>query len=746
MSITVDSPIEAVLGDAGKKAAKIRDGLGLQTVGDLLRHFPRRYLKTAELTEMPELHEGEMLTVVGEIARCEVKQYTDRRTHRPAFRVEASLRTGGQALQMTFFSKSRRIAEFHARKLAAGTRGVFVGKTSAFRGQWQLANPQVVVFGTADGSEEVDDELAMAVEQMPPLFPIYPLTAGVESWDLQRVIRFARDVVDLQDPIPDDVRAAYQLLDLRTAYDHIHAPADYGQVQAAQRRFRFEEALTLQLVMGRRRRALLAQGARARTGGRTLLATFDSRLPFELTAGQKAIGAEIEHDLAQPHPMNRLLQGEVGSGKTLVALRAMLRVVDSGGQAALLAPTEVLAQQHYRSITAMLGDLAQAGQFGAPDDATCVDLLTGSMTKAQRKEPLLRIATGEAGIVVGTHALLQDEVIFDDLGLVVVDEQHRFGVEQRAALTDKAGTPPHVLVMTATPIPRTVAMTVFGDLEVSTLTELPAGRAPIQTTLVPAAEKPEWLDRAWQRVREEVDKGHQVYVVAPRISGDEREQGEVDVETLDADGNVVPMLGGMSAVTEVAEHLASGPLAGLRLAVLHGRLPPDEKDRTMRAFADGEIDVLVSTTVIEVGVDVANATAMVILDADRFGVSQLHQLRGRVGRGGLPGLCLLVSNAEAGSPARDRLEAVASTSDGFELSRVDLEQRREGDVLGASQSGRRSSLENLRVLRDEATIEQARSAANDLLDADVDLGQAPLLAQRVAEIEHTVQAEFMEKA
>ena len=744
--ITVDSPIEAVLGDAGKKATKIRDGLGLQTVGELLRHFPRRYLKTAELTEMPELHEGEMLTVVGEIARCEVKQYTDRRTHRPAFRVEASLKTGGQTLQMTFFSKSRHVAEFHARRLAAGTRGVFVGKTSAFRGQWQLANPQVVVFGTADGADEVDDELAMAVEQMPPLFPIYPLTAGVESWDLQRVVRFAREVVELQDAIPDDVRAAYQLLDLRTAYDHVHAPADFGQVQAAQRRFRFEEALTLQLVMGRRRRALLAQGARARTGGRTLLSTFDSRLPFELTAGQKAIGAEIEHDLAQPHPMNRLLQGEVGSGKTLVALRAMLRVVDSGGQAALLAPTEVLAQQHYRSITAMLGDLAQAGQFGAPDDATCVDLLTGSMTKAQRKEPLLRIATGEAGIVIGTHALLQDQVIFDDLGLVVVDEQHRFGVEQRAALTDKAGTPPHVLVMTATPIPRTVAMTVFGDLEVSTLTELPAGRAPIQTTLVPAAEKPEWLGRAWQRVREEVDKGHQVYVVAPRISGDEREQGEVDAETLDAEGNVVPMLGGMSAVTEVAEHLASGPLAGLRLAVLHGKLPPEEKDRTMRAFADGEVDVLVSTTVIEVGVDVANATAIVILDADRFGVSQLHQLRGRVGRGGLPGLCLLVSNAEAGSPARDRLEAVAGTSDGFELSRVDLEQRREGDVLGASQSGRRSSLENLRVLRDETTIEQARSAANDLLDADVDLAQAPLLAQRVTEIEHTVQAEFMEKA
>ncbi|MFC6344479.1 ATP-dependent DNA helicase RecG, partial [Nocardioides hankookensis] len=402
-----------------------------------------------------------------------------------------------------------------------------------------------------------------------------------------------------------------------------------------------------------------------------------------------------------------------------------------------------------RSITAMLGDLAAGGMLGGAADATNVELLTGSMTKAQRTAPMSRIATGEAGIVIGTHALLEENVIFDDLGLVVVDEQHRFGVEQRAALTDKAGTPPHVLVMTATPIPRTVAMTVFGDLEVSTLTELPAGRAPIQTNVVPLAEHPTWFGRVWERVREEVEKGHQAYVVCPRITGDEQEQGESDQLDLDEDGNTVTPekpAGGLASVEEVAAELVAGPLAGLRVEKLHGRMQPEDKDRVMRAFAAGDVDVLVATTVIEVGVDVANATAMVLVDAERFGVSQLHQLRGRVGRGGLPGLCLLVSRAEAGTPARDRLEAVASTTDGFELSRVDLEQRREGDVLGKSQSGYRSGLQNLRVLRDEKTIVQAREAAVALLDADPDLAQASDLATAVTRLEESVQSDFMEKS
>jgi ATP-dependent DNA helicase RecG len=582
---------------------------------------------------------------------------------------------------------------------------------------------------------------------VPPLFPVYPLTKGIESIDLQRAITFARtELDDLPDLLPLEVRERYDLVEARTALNWVHAPDDYGQVGAAQKRFRFEEALVTQLVLGRRRRALRAQGAQARTGGGGLLAAFDARLPFELTAGQRTVGAEIEADLAQAHPMNRLLQGEVGSGKTLVALRAMLRVVDSGGQAALLAPTEVLAQQHHRSISAMLGDLAAGGMLGGAAEATTVELLTGSMTKTQRTAPMSRLASGEAGIVIGTHALLEESVLFADLGLVVVDEQHRFGVEQRAALTDKAGSPPHVLVMTATPIPRTVAMTVFGDLETSVLSELPAGRAPIQSTVVPLADRPAWVNRVWERVREEVGKGHQAYVVCPRISGDVQEAGESDQLDLDEDGVARPAPSSLAAVEEMAADLAVGALAGLRIAVLHGKLPPDEKDRTMRSFAAGDIDVLVSTTVIEVGVDVANATTMVLLDADRFGVSQLHQLRGRVGRGGLPGLCLLVTRADAGTDARERLDAVAATTDGFELSRVDLEQRREGDVLGASQSGFRSSLQNLRVLRDEKTIVAAREAASALLDTDGDLAAWPELAAEVARLEASAQSEFLDKS
>ncbi|NYJ00739.1 ATP-dependent DNA helicase RecG [Nocardioides thalensis] len=745
--ITLESPLVSVLGGAPPaKRKKFEEGLGLRTVGDLLRHFPRRYLETGRLSRVDNLHVGQMLCVIGEISQCEIKTYKDRRTGRPAHRVEATLRTDGPPLRMTFFAKHERTARWQANRVAVGRRGVFLGKADRFRNEWQLTNPAMTIFGLSDAAEGEND-VAEMIEEIGDLYPIYPLTKGVETWDVQRAVRFARDVMgEVPEVLPASVRDAYDVLDISTAYAWVHAPDDRDQVDRALHRFRFEEALVTQLVLGRRRRALRAQGATPRTGGGGALAAFDARLPFELTAGQVEVGAQVEHDLAQAHPMNRLLQGEVGSGKTLVALRAMLRVVDSGGQAALLAPTEVLAQQHYRSIVTMLGDLAEGGVLGAPEHATRVELLTGSMTKTQRTEPLLNIVTGEAGIVIGTHALLQEQVEFADLGLVVVDEQHRFGVEQRAALADKARTPPHVLVMTATPIPRTVAMTVFGDLETSTLRELPAGRAPIQSTVVPLAEQPAWLDRAWQRVREEVGKGHQVYVVCPRISGDEAEAGETEVVDLDEDGNPIAPAPGAAAVEEVVERLAAGPLDGLRIGRLHGRLPADEKDATMRAFTRRELDVLVSTTVIEVGVDVPNATTMVILDADRFGVSQLHQLRGRVGRGGLHGLCLLVTRAEPGTPARERLDAVASTTDGFLLSRIDLEQRREGDVLGASQAGRRSSLEKLRVLRDEDTIVAARDAAEKLLDADPALGDAPLLADAVAELERSQQAEFVDKS
>ena len=511
-----------------------------------------------------------------------------------------------------------------------------------------------------------------------------------------------------------------------------------------------------------------------------IAAEFDGRLPFTLTDGQRFVGEAIARDLSCAYPMNRLLQGEVGSGKTVVAVRAMLQVVDAGGQAALLAPTEVLAQQHYRSITQLLGPLAEGGRLGGPERATRVALLTGSTGAAARRSALSDVFTGDAGILIGTHAVLENRVQFADLGLVVIDEQHRFGVEQRDALREKAsGARPHVLVMTATPIPRTVAMTVFGDLEVSTLAELPAGRSPITSHVVPAAERPKYLERAWERVREEVAAGRQAYVVCPRIGGeessedadedsadvgalvgaapaptsdDESDMADVDEDQADVDEgqngspDAEPARRPPLAALDVAPALADGPLAGLRVGILHGRLNPEEKDRVMTTFTDGGIDVLVATTVIEVGVDVPNATTMVILDADRFGVSTLHQLRGRVGRGEAPGLCLLVTDSAEGSPSRKRVDAVAATSDGFRLSRLDLLQRREGDVLGAAQTGRKSSLKMLRLLSDEEIIAFAREEASALVEADPQLTEHPAVRQAIEELLGEQRAEFLDKA
>ena len=733
-SITPDSPVAAVFGNHHKKRKLVEEGLGIRTVGELLRHFPRRYVAATELSEVAEPQVGEQLTIVGEVRSCESASFL--RGNRRQFRTTIRLRTDGPDFTVTFFSPYQGQADKHEAEFRPGARAIFTGKAKQFRQSWQLDQPHGFAL---DGDQSVG---------LSKLMPVYPLTSKLYTWDVQKVVSIALDLVTgVPDVFTPELRERFGLVSVMQALRWVHGPDDWSELGAAQKRFRFEEALVLQLVLARRRAALREQGAQGRPPRDDgLLAAFDARLPFELTAGQREVGEVIAAELARPHPMNRLLQGEVGSGKTLVALRAMLQTVDAGGQAALLAPTEVLAQQHHRSLTAMLGDLAQGGMLGGADEGTSVVLLTGSMGRTARQEALLRIVTGEAGIVIGTHALLQQGVEFADLGLVVVDEQHRFGVEQRAALTDKARTPPHVLVMTATPIPRTVAMTVFGDLETSVLSELPAGRAPITTNVVPLAEHPSWIGRAWERVREEVADGHQVYVVCPRISGDAHEEGEVDQVDVDESGAEVAPRAALAAVEEVHAELAAGPLAGLRTAVLHGRLPADEKDRTMRAFAAGDVDVLVSTTVIEVGVDVHNATMMVVLDADRFGVSQLHQLRGRVGRGGLPGLCLLVSRAEAGSPARDRLDAVASTTDGFELSRVDLEQRREGDVLGASQSGLRSGLVTLRVLRDEKTIVRAREAAEALLSEDPGLDRAPDLAAAVAEVERSTASEFLEKS
>ena len=728
----LEQRLDRVVGD--KTAKALREAFDLQTVEDLLRHYPRRYADRGHLTDLSKLRLDEHATVLARVESIANHDYRPRaaqpRRNPPRHqRTEVTVTDGTGRLMLTFFRQP-----YLVNRLRVGTVGLFAGKVTEFRGRRQLTHPDYTVF---DGDPDDVDSVEQFVAH---LIPIYPATARIASWRIAKSIGVALDAMpELDDPLPEGVREDFGLLGLAEALEKVHRPESAADWRAARDRLRFEEAYVLQVVLAQRRavaRSLPATPRTGRPGG--LLDRFDKQLPFGLTSGQRHVGEEILRELAGEHPMHRLLQGEVGSGKTVVALRAMLQVVDSGGQAALLAPTEVLAQQHHRTISGLLGPMAAGGMLGGADDATRVALLTGSLSAAARREALLDTASGAAGIVLGTHALLEERVQLADLGLVVVDEQHRFGVEQRAALTAKtAGTPPHVLVMTATPIPRTVAMTVFGDLDVSTLRELPPGRSPIQTNVVPAGERPSWLDRSWQRLREEAAKGHQTYVVCPRI-GDEPDTAESIEEGLPKRRS--------ASVADVAAKLAQGPLRELTIGELHGRLAPEQKDAVMSRFAAGDIDVLVSTTVIEVGVDVPNASVMVVMDAERFGVSQLHQLRGRVGRGSVPGLCLLVTEAAVGSPSRQRLEAIAATADGFELSAIDLRHRREGDILGAAQSGRQSRLRLLSVIDNEAVIAQAREAATRLVSADPALEHEPELAQAVAALNASERAGYLDKA
>ncbi|MER0482884.1 helicase-related protein [Streptomyces sp. Edi2] len=989
----LDEPLKKILG--GTTAKVLAEHLDLHTVGDLLHHYPRRYAERGELTRLSDLPLDEHVTVVAQVADSRVLKFNGGRGQR----LEVTLTDGSGRLRLVFFGKG--IHKPH-KDLLPGRRAMFAGKVSVFNRKLQLAHPEYALLdGDAeDAAEEVSAEVNAFAGQ---LLPIYPACQQMASWKIAKavdaVLPSARDAVD---PLPEALRDGRELVPLTEALLKIHRPASKADIAAARDRLKWDEAFVLQVALARRRLAETQLPAVARTsttGG--ILDAFDAKLPFTLTDGQQKVSREIFDDLATEHPMHRLLQGEVGSGKaqpldalvltprgfrpmgemavgtevvvpsgelavvdgvfpqgerevwrlvlsdgsavecddehlwivrtgdaqervlttralrrdlhdpegrprwsidaavpvdlddggarpldpylvgrqlaedggpaarvpeayrnaplkdrlavlqgllgavsgpagaravfraahrplagdlawlvrslggrarlsaagegtydvdvalpeeggegfrrtiraieyagrkpvqcisvrhpghayvtdhftvthnTMVALRAMLGVVDSGGQAAMLAPTEVLAQQHHRSITEMMGELAEGGMLGGAEQGTKVVLLTGSMGAAARRQALLDLVTGEAGVVVGTHALIEDKVQFHDLGLVVVDEQHRFGVEQRDALRGKGKQPPHLLVMTATPIPRTVAMTVFGDLETSVLDQLPAGRSPIATHVVPAKDKPHFLARAWERVREEVAAGHQGYVVCPRIGDEEdapkgakKPAGSKGAEDRagspeDAEEKRPPL-----AVLDIAGQLAEGPLAGLRVAVLHGRMAPDDKDDVMRRFAAGELDVLVATTVIEVGVNVPNATAMVIMDADRFGVSQLHQLRGRVGRGSAPGLCLLVSEMPEASPARARLAAVAATLDGFELSRIDLEQRREGDVLGQAQSGVRSSLRMLAVIEDEEVIAAAREEATALVTADPELTGYPELRIALSALLDEDREQYLDK-
>ncbi|WP_326759338.1 ATP-dependent DNA helicase RecG [Streptomyces phaeochromogenes] len=729
----LEEPLKKVLGPATAKV--MAEHLGLHTVGDLLHHYPRRYEERGQLTHLADLPLDEHATVVAQVADARLLTFSSPKAPRgKGQRLEVTITDGSGQLKLVFFGNG--VHKPH-KELLPGTRALFAGKVSVFNRRLQLAHPAYELLRGDDVTETVDTWAGA-------LIPLYPATAKLESWKIAKAVQTVLpSAQEATDPLPESLRAGRGLVPLPEALLKIHRPHTKADIEDARSRLKWDEAFVLQVALARRRHADAQLPAVARKPKKDgLLSAFDAKLPFTLTEGQLKVSKEIFDDLATEHPMHRLLQGEVGSGKTMVALRAMLAVVDAGGQAAMLAPTEVLAQQHHRSITEMMGELAEGGMLGGAEHSTKVVLLTGSMGAAGRRQALLDLVTAEAGIVIGTHALIEDKVQFHDLGLVVVDEQHRFGVEQRDALRGKGKQPPHLLVMTATPIPRTVAMTVFGDLETSVLDQLPAGRSPIASHVVPAADKPHFLSRAWERVREEVSNGHQAYVVCPRI-GDEDDDPKKSKKkpSPEDDAEKRPPL----AVLDIADQLAKGPLQGLKVEVLHGRMPPDDKDAVMRRFAAGETDVLVATTVIEVGVNVPNATAMVIMDADRFGVSQLHQLRGRVGRGSAAGLCLLVTEMAEAGPARQRLTAVASTLDGFELSRIDLEQRREGDVLGQAQSGARTSLRMLAVIDDEEIIAEARDEATAVVASDPDLEHIPGLRTALQALLDEEREQYLEK-
>lgn len=730
MAVTMRTPLARVLGP--KTATGMSEQLGLETVGHLLRHYPRRYASRGEQADLADVQVGDRVTVLAQVRSVTTRPMRNRR----GSLTEVVVGDGSGRMKLVFFNHR------HA-QLKPNAWGMFAGTVGEWRGEKQFAHPDMHLL---DGADDEDDWARALV-------PIYPASKDVSSWVIQKSVKLLLGASGglgelVEDPLPEEIRARHGLLPLPDALLDIHRPSTMEDVERAASRLKWDEALVLQLTLAARRRAAALEPGIARprrSGG--LLDAVDAALPFALTEGQREVGEELAAELDRDQPMHRLLQGEVGSGKTVVALRAMAQVVDAGGQAALLAPTEVLAAQHARGIRQLLGPLGRAGELDGDPAGTRVTLLTGSLKAAAKRQALAEVADGSAGIVIGTHALLQGTVEFADLGLVVVDEQHRFGVEQRDALRAKGNRPPHVLVMTATPIPRTVAMTVYGDLEISTLRQLPSGRGGVSSSVVPAVEKPGWVDRAWARLREEVDAGRQAYVVCPRI-GDlpgEDEPEDADGAPAEDDGPRTDRRPPL-AVLDVAELLRSGPLAGLRLDVLHGRLTPEEKDASMRAFAAGETQVLVATTVVEVGVDVPNATVMVVMDADRFGVSQLHQLRGRVARGAHPGLCLLVTEAPTSSPTGVRLAAVAATSDGFELARLDLETRREGDVLGAAQSGRRSGIRLLSLLEDEELISTARTEATALLGTDRGLADHPGLAAEVAALATDERAEWLEKA
>ncbi len=749
VAVGLDSPLRLVLGASATQLNKQRS---IRTVGEFLDFLPTRYVDPARPSDFSTVNDGEDVVLIATVLNAKTRPMSRRKG---SMLIATVVDEHGNRIDLTFFRVFG-----HERALLPGVVVVCSGTISSFGDRRQLTHPEYQVL---PNQQEAGPTSVLGRG----LIPVYPSVKGLTPLKMHAAMDLVLKVLPaLPDPVPDHVRAERGLPTVLAAYRDVHQPSSIADVKRARWRMKYAEAFVIQAALAQRRRASDALPAVPRPGSSAGLSDgFLCRLPFDLTDGQQQVRAEIAADLARHTPMNRLLQGEVGSGKTVLALLGMLTVIDSGGQAALLAPTEVLAAQHYRSITDMLGPHAQAGMLGGEQAATRVALLTGSQTARERQRNMLLAASGEAGIVIGTHALIQEHVAFAELAMVVVDEQHRFGVRQRDALRAKAAhrAAPHVLVMTATPIPRTVAMTVFGDMKVSTLRELPHGRLPI-TTHVVTGDRPGWVQRTWVRVAEEAAAGHQVYVVCPRIGADDDAdlgQGETwetdpypgpgvaieaSEETNDEDtGGVAGQPGGpLHGVLQVHRALlALAATAHLRIGLLHGRMAAESKDEAMAALSEGTLDVLVATTVIEVGVDVPGATVMVVIDADRFGISQLHQLRGRVGRGSSPGLCLLLTQ-HSDTPALERLDAVASTTDGFELARVDLESRREGDVLGAVQSGGRSGLRFLRLARDEDLIVQAHEDSWSVVSADPDLTDNGALRQSIAALDDE-RAAYLER-
>lgn len=725
-TVSLDTPLTLCLGKAAVK--RLTDG-GFMTVRDLVYYPPRRYYSWGRLSSIQRLKVGDEATLLAQVVNANLVSNRSGQ----GVRLMVDITDGTQRLTCTFFAKTRYMLAPHQRLLKPGSTVLVSGKIGEFQGKLQMVQPEF---------EELEDSSPeVAARRAGRPIPIYRAISGLPSWKVGALIRTVLDRLDdsqIPEVVPDGVRARYSLMSSSAALRNLHQPEATVDWETAKRTLAWEEALVLQtsLLAGRTdEKGALVRKAHPLTSlhseAGSVKALIDG-LPFSLTESQTQAWEEIRGDLGRHIPMQRLLQADVGAGKTVTALLAMVAAVEGGFQAALLAPTEVLARQHYAS----LGDLLARAGLDVP-----LHLLTGKRPQAEKAEALLRLGSGEPGIVVGTHALIQEGVEIPQLALLVVDEQHRFGVAQREYLREGREWTPHLLVMTATPIPRTIAMTVFGDLDVTLMKGMPPGRLPVRTHLVNNSNTA-WMKRIWSRAREEVEAGGRVYVVCPRIDGGEEEAGASDGE--DHGDLLVGLEGKERAVSDgsvgsdvpaaevVVENLtAMPPLAGINVGLAHGRQSAEENSAVFASFASGETPVLVATTVIEVGVDVPEATLMVVLGAQRFGLSQLHQLRGRVGRSATQSVCILVHGPIQSPVTQERLEAIASTTDGFTLAEIDLRLRSEGDVLGQSQSGRFSGLRFLSVRFDGATIAAARSVAEGLLAEDPTLVGHSALADAV---------------